>query len=313
MSSPLIYSHGFVALGVRDLDASAAFYQDVCRLAVRERRSDRFFLTGNRRHHWLVLERREEPGLIRLGYRATDRGSVEELCQRLEKAGIAWTDGGNLADDRVRGGVRFRDPFGIEVEVYEEMMSTASPPISEEDGLIDLLHAVVFVSDVEAARDFYRVSLSLRRSDQIETFVAFMRGGDRFHHTLALARGESGRLDHFAILVRDLDTVMRLRLHGRQRKVLGDDVVRHTASGSISVYFRDEANGIGIEFCTGHVRIEDDEYDGRLLQASPETVNMWARPFASVSGPSETDDVELANGGTAAARVGAGKERLDRD
>jgi catechol 2,3-dioxygenase-like lactoylglutathione lyase family enzyme len=311
MSSPLIYKHGFVALGVRDVDASAAFYQDVCRLAVTERRSGRTFLTGNRRHHWLVLERRDEPGLIRLGYQATNRQSLDELRQRLEKAGVDWSDGGNLTDDRVRGGVRFRDPFGIEVEVYEEMMSTASSPISEEDGLVDLLHAVVFVSDVEAARDFYRETLSLRRSDQIETFVAFMRGGDRFHHTLALARGDSGRLDHFAVLVRDLDTVMRLRIHAMQRNVLGDDVVRHTASGSISVYFRDEANGIGIEFCTGHLRIEDDEYDGRLLQASPETVNMWARPFASASAPSDAGDPDVANGGTAAARVGAGRQRLD--
>ena len=246
--------------------------------------------------------------MVRLGYQATDRESIDELRQRLEKAGIDWTAGGNLADDRVQGGIRFRDPFGIEIEVYEEMLSTASSPVAEDDGLVELLHAVVFVSDVDAAREFYRDTLSLRRSDQIERVVVFMRGGDRFHHTLALARGESGRLDHFAVRVRDLDTVMRLRLHGKQRGVLGDDVVRHTASGSISVYFTDEANGIGIEFCTGHLRIEDDDYDGRLLQASAETVNMWARPFVSTT-PSGTSGagVDVANGGTAAAKIGSGK------
>jgi hypothetical protein len=91
--------------------------------------------------------------------------------------------------------------------------------------------------------------------------------------------------------------------------VLGDDVVRHTASGSISVYFRDDVNGNGVEFCTGHGRIDDDDYDGRLLQASPETVNLWNRPFASPAKPALDDDVELANGGTAAATVGAGRAR----
>ena len=296
----LVHGHGFVTLGVVDLDASVDFYRQVCRLGVRERREGEVFLTGNSRHHWLRLVQAAEPGLQRLGYQASDAASIEEIVRRLAKAGIAWTDGGNIKDDYVRDGIRFRDPFGIEVEVYEEMLETSSSPVPADTGLTDLLHAVVFVSDVDAARDFYMETLGMRRSDQIEQLVVFLRGGDRYHHSLALARGESGRLDHFAVLVRDLDTVMRFRLHALRLGVLGDDVVRHAASGSVSVYLRDEAVGVGIEFCTGHMVVEDDAYTGRLLQAAPSTVNMWNRPFEDAGEPAGSGG---PTGGTAAAAL----------
>jgi hypothetical protein len=45
------------------------------------------------------------------------------------------------------------------------------------------------------------------------------------------------------------------------------------------VYARNDLNGCGVEFCTGHAVITDDGYQGRLLKPGPTTVNMWARPF----------------------------------
>lgn len=299
----LVHGHGFVTLGTPDLDHSVEFYRQVCRLEVRERREGEVFLTGNQRHHWLRLVQAEQPGLIRLGYQATDRASLDEIVRRLDAAGIAWSKGGNLADDGVQGGIRFRDPFGIEIEVYEEMLETSHSPVPADVGFTELLHAVVFVSDVDQARDFYRDTLGMRRSDQIQQLVVFLRGGNRYHHSLGLARGESGRLDHFAILVDDLDVVMRLRLHAIRLGVLGDDVVRHTASGSISVYLRDDALGSGIEFCTGHQVVDDDDFDGRLLVASPSTVNAWNVPYSGVDGTFGTAAATSATGGTAAANL----------
>lgn len=309
----LVHGHGFVTLGTPDLDQSVEFYRQVCRLEVRERREGEVFLTGNQRHHWLRLVQTEQPGLIRLGYRATDRASVDEIVRRLDAAGIAWSKGGNLADDGVQGGIRFRDPFGIEVEVYEEMLETSHSPVPADVGFTELLHAVVFVSDVDQARDFYRDMLGMRRSDQIQQLVVFLRGANRYHHSLGLARGESGRLDHFAILVDDLDVVMRLRLHAIRLGVLGDDVVRHTASGSISVYLRDDALGSGIEFCTGHQVVDDDDFDGRLLVASPSTVNAWNVPFPGVDGTFGTAAATTATGGTAAANLASSSAQAPPD
>jgi len=298
----LVHGHGFVTLGTPDLDKSVEFYRTVCRLEVRERRDDEVFLTGNERHHWLRLVRRETPGLVRLGYQATDRDGIDEITRRLDAAGIAVSKGGNLADDAVHGGIRFRDPFGVEIEIYEEMVQAANSPVPGDVGFTDLLHAVVFVADVEQARDFYVNTLDMRRSDQIEQLVVFLRAGNRYHHSIGLARGESGRLDHFAILVRDIDVVMRLRLHAIRLGVLGDDVVRHTASGSISVYLRDDDLGSGIEFCTGHQVIDDDTFNGRLLKASPSTVNAWNVPYPDADQPGGPAAV-AATGGTAAANL----------
>jgi hypothetical protein len=58
--------------------------------------------------------------------------------------------------------------------------------------------------------------------------------------------------------------------------------VRHAASGSIGCYLGDHRLNVGIEFCIGHGQLEDD-YPGRLLIASPATVNVWNALPASAS------------------------------
>lgn len=295
----LLNGHGFVTLATTDLAASVDFYERVCRLVVRERRDGEAFLTANNRHHWLRLVEADHTGLVRLGYQAVDAAAIEEIKDRLTARGIDWVDGGTLKDDGVAGGIRFRDPFGLEIEVYVEMLQVPATPVPADLGFVDLLHAVVFVPDVEAARDFYTETFGMRRSDQIESLVAFLRAENGYHHSLAVARGANVGLDHFAILVRDIDVVMRLRLHALRLKVLGDDVVRHTASGSVSVYLRDDTLDIGVEFCADHEIITDDDYDGRLLRASPATVNAWNVPYP---GAAETE-VTAISGGTKAGNL----------
>ena len=46
----LVHGHGFVALGVPDLEAAVSFYTRVCQLTVTERRDDEVFLTGDDHH-----------------------------------------------------------------------------------------------------------------------------------------------------------------------------------------------------------------------------------------------------------------------
>jgi len=52
------------------------------------------------------------------------------------------------------------------------------------------------------------------------------------------------------------------------------ELVRHAASGSIGTYMHAELLGTGIEYCVGHGQLNDDD-GGRLLLASPSTVNVW--------------------------------------
>jgi catechol 2,3-dioxygenase-like lactoylglutathione lyase family enzyme len=274
----LVQEFGYAVYGVTDLDTSVEFFRTVCQLEVSERRTDTVFLTGDTRHAWIRLERRSEPGLIRLGFRVTEPGALGEITGRLEDEGVAWNEGGTLREDRIDNSVRFRTPHGIEVELYEEQVVLASSPAPER-GLEAMLHTVVFVDDVVASRDFWKRTMGFLRSDQIEDMVVFLRCANGYHHSIGLAKGEPGRLDHVCLLVDDIDTVVKFRNHARAHNVKAPDLVRHTASGSVSVYLEEPALGIGVEFCTGHDVITDESYNGRLLMAGPVTADRWSVGF----------------------------------
>jgi 2,3-dihydroxy-p-cumate/2,3-dihydroxybenzoate 3,4-dioxygenase len=274
----LIQEMGYVAYGVRDLDRATEFYRNVCQLEVTERANGVVFLSGDTRHHWVRLEQCDEPGLIRLGYRAVNAAAIDEVERRLHRLGVGTTRGDNFARDRVAGALRFRAPDGIEWEIYEQMLSLPSSPAPER-GIECLLHAVVFVADVAEARAFYTDALGFLVSDRIEEVITFLRCGNQYHHALAIGQGESAKLDHIAMLVGEIEDVLAFRAHAINKDALGGDVVKHVASTSVSVYLREPAEQIGVEFCNGHARIPDESYAGRLLKAGPTTVNGWSAGF----------------------------------
>lgn len=301
----LIQDMGYVCYGVRDLERAVDFYRNVCQLEVTERSGDTVFLSGDMRHHWVRLERRDEPGLIRLGYRAVDPAAIDEIAGRLEGMGISTERRDEPVADRVRDALRFRSPDGIDFEVYDRMLTLPASPAPAR-GIALLLHAVVGVADVSASRDFYADTLGLLVSDQIEEVVVFLRAANRYHHSLALARGGPGQLDHVAMLVEDIEDVLRFRAHGLRRGFLVDDLVKHVASSSVSVYLADPADGISVEYCNGHGQIDDDSYRGRLLKAGPTTVNGFSAGFPDRPLPAAPPPAAAAHtGGTAAALAAA--------
>jgi 2,3-dihydroxy-p-cumate/2,3-dihydroxybenzoate 3,4-dioxygenase len=283
----LVHEFGYLVYGVTDLDESVDFYHDVCLLEISERRDDTVFLTGNEKHAWLRLDRTAEPGLQRIGFQVTDAEALEQIKANLEAEGISWTPGGTIKEDRVDNAIRFQTPLGFEVELYEEQVVLPASPAPEARGFERALHTVIFVEDVKEGRDFFKRALGFRRSDQIEELVVFLRTGNRFHHSLGLAKGDRGRLDHLAILVRDVDTVVRFRNHAQALGLKTEELVKHTASGSISAYVAHPSLGIGVEICTNHDMIDDEDYNGRLLKAGPLTADRWSMGFPDVT-PSGT-------------------------
>jgi len=297
----LVQEFGYAVYGVPDLEGSVDFFRTVCQLEVSERRDDVAFLTADTRHAWIRLERRPQPGLIRLGFRVAGAGALAEIVTRLDRQQIAWSPGGTLREDRIDNSLRFRTPQNFEVELYEEQVVLPASPAPAR-GLRAMLHTVVFTDDVIAGRDFWKQTLDFRRSDQIEDLVVFLRCGNGYHHSIGLAKGEPGRLDHVCLLADDIDTVVRFRNHARAHQVKAEDLVRHTASGSFSVYLEEPSLGIGVEICTGHDVITDDSYNGRLLKAGPLTVDRWSGGF-----PDATPGGFVAGrgGGTAAGVTAA--------
>jgi 2,3-dihydroxy-p-cumate/2,3-dihydroxybenzoate 3,4-dioxygenase len=274
----LIQEMGYAAYGVRDLHHAVEFFRNVCQLEVTERAGGAVFLSGDARHHWVRLEQRAEPGLIRLGYRAADAAAVGEIAHRLDRLGVPHRRVDDFAHDRVTGALRFRAPDGTGYEIYEQMLTLPASPAPDR-GIACLLHAVIFVEDVAEARAFYTDALGMLVSDRIEEVVTFLRCGNQYHHSLAVTRGEAGKLDHIAMLVGEIEDVLRFRAHGALKNALAGDVVKHVASSSVSVYLHDPAEGIGVEYCNGHGRIADEAYPGRLIKAGPTTVNAWSAGF----------------------------------
>jgi catechol 2,3-dioxygenase-like lactoylglutathione lyase family enzyme len=300
----LIQEFGHVTYAVTDLDRAVAFLRETCQLEVNERRPGTVFLTADTRHHWVRLEQRPDPGLIRLGFRTTGPDAIETIVDRLDARGISWTPTAAPDEDRLAGAVRFTDPDGIEIEIYENMWEVAPSPAIPR-GIVCLLHAVMSVPDPMTSALFYEETLGLHRSDRIQDLVVFLRAGNLYHHSLAFAKSPGPvNLDHVAFLVRDFDVLMRFRAQAQRHGVLNDDVVKHLASNSASVYLSLAGASFGAEFCTGHDKITDDSYRGRVLQAGPATVNVWSDPFPS-PGPRGAARPAPTGGTAAAAQASA--------
>src|SRR6266567_6773709 len=273
----LVKGLGYVALTVPEIDRSLDFYRRIAHLKVSERGTKKAFLTGGINHHWLRLEETGKPSLSRLGFEVRDRAALDEIANRLDAGGIPWKAANDLAGDRVSDAIRFTDPDGFEIELFTDMVSLPVP-MDTFLKMDRVLHSVWLASDPTESGRFYRDVLGFKESDWIERAMVFMRAGNRYHHSIGIARDTArlGRMDHFCILVEDLDDVMRARnVALRSGAKLRQDVVRHAASGSVSTYIIDPMIDIAVEFCTNHRQIDDESYRARILPAQASTLDLW--------------------------------------
>jgi 2,3-dihydroxy-p-cumate/2,3-dihydroxybenzoate 3,4-dioxygenase len=301
----LVDGLGYVVLEVDDLDRSVAFYRDVIKLSVTYKDDLLALLGDGTNHHWVRLEQGESTRLKRLGYQAHDASSIRELTARLDARGISSSvhGGSDLRRDGLQGIVRFRDVDGIEVDVYETMLTLPVPKSDPRVRPKALLHAVWFVANPSVTSAFYAEVLGFRASDWIEDMAVFMRAGNGYHHGLAVfgteASDKRGTLDHFCILLEDIDDLMLARNYAlASGSPIAVDLLRHTASGSASVYFLEPSLAHMVELCVWHGRITDDEYRARVLPASGSTRDLWHVGPADVGAMHSDPDralAELAN------------------
>ncbi|GAA0983291.1 iron-dependent extradiol dioxygenase HsaC [Acrocarpospora macrocephala] len=270
---------GYVVMGVPDLAESTKFYANVGHLTVHDSANSTSFLGGGYDHHWLrLVENQHRRGLMRVGFQLTGDDALSTVAGRLDERGIRFEEIGDLEGDGIDRGLRFTDPDGVEVDVYTDMLSRAVKPAQDAVRMTEMLHAVWFSSDPVAAHRFYADVLGFRASDWIKRNAVFMRSANNYHHSLGIFRSSPQRaasMDHFCILVENIDDVMRARnIALRQGAQLQKDVLRHAASGSISVYIADPMTGISFEFCTEHDIVGPD-HRPRLLEGSPITRDVW--------------------------------------
>ena len=270
---------GYVVMAVPDVQESAKFYTRVGHLSLHDSSAGSAFLGGGYEHHWLRLE--EDPkrrGLVRVGFELSGQESLGAVANRLDERGIPYAEFGDLDGDAIDRGIRFTDPDGVQVDVYTDMLSRGVKPTQDTVRMNAMLHAVWFSTDPVAAHDFYSSMLGFRASDWIKRNAVFMRARNNVHHSMGIFRSSPARaatMDHFCILVESIDDVMRARnVALRSGATLQKDVLRHAASGSISVYIADPVAGLSFEFCTEHDFVAPD-HRPRLLESTPITRDVW--------------------------------------
>jgi catechol-2,3-dioxygenase len=268
---------GFVVLGAPDLDAATEFYETIGSLTRTETREDEVFLSGGAEHHWVRLVRSSRRGLVRLGYQLCQGVDRQELAASLVASGAEILEAGSLTADRVDGALRFRDPDGLEIELYREQVVLPRPVRGRYIELTAPLHAVCLVRDPVASADFYETTLGFAVSDWIERSAVFMRCTNGYHHSIGAFENveRAGSIDHLCILVPRIDDVAIARnlaiAAGIERR---QDLVRHAASGSISTYIRDEHTDGWLEFCTDHEIVQEGRAQ-RTLPRSATTGDVW--------------------------------------
>jgi 2,3-dihydroxy-p-cumate/2,3-dihydroxybenzoate 3,4-dioxygenase len=278
---------GYLAFDVADLDASVRFYQDLVHLEVINERDGTVFLRGSTEHHWMVLRQSRTPGFNRVAYEMASEQALDQMAQNLKSAGVEVTHGGDIEADGVERWIRFRDPEGIQFELFVNMLTLPVPPIARSYIRLEkLVHAGVSIKDVRRSHAFYHDILGFRDSDWAERRAVLMHCGDRYHHSLAVLGNPAAprsTIDHMCIQVAGVDDLMRARnLVLANHIPFSRDLARHMASGSWGFYFLDQANHYDVEFCLEHRQLPEVGDQARMLPAIPEMGDVWqiVRPLS---------------------------------
>jgi 2,3-dihydroxy-p-cumate/2,3-dihydroxybenzoate 3,4-dioxygenase len=158
----------------------------------------------------------------------------------------------------VPGGGRGLEVLGPENQRYRFIVESNVPEkLKDEDKPIQLTHAVINSTDVEASERFAVEQLGFKVSDRT-AHMRFVRC-NRKHHALAYAKSDAASLNHIAFEMPSLDAVMRGITRMREA---GYEAVwgpgRHGPGNNVFGYFIAPYGGV-IEY-TADVSEVDDDY-----------------------------------------------------
>jgi catechol 2,3-dioxygenase-like lactoylglutathione lyase family enzyme len=206
-------------------------------------------------------------GATRFFRGAGDHPYILSLTKAATPAVAAVTFAGSLEElakvgrpDRsydVPGGGQGFEVRGPEAQVYRFITDSAVERLHDKAKPIQLTHAVINSTDVEASERYAVEKLGFKVSDRT-AHMRFIRC-NRKHHALAYAKSEFASLNHIAFEMHDMDAVMRgigrLRDAGHE-PVWGPG--RHGPGNNVFGYFIAPYGGI-IEY-TAEVSEVDENY-----------------------------------------------------
>ncbi|MET9488283.1 iron-dependent extradiol dioxygenase HsaC [Nocardia sp. NPDC006630] len=244
----------------------------------------------------LVIVPGERDRLQISGWEVTDAPALQDIRERLSKAGIAFREGtkDEVEDRRVEALISFEDPSGNVLEAFHGSQYLArrfmSPYghkfVTAEQGLG---HVVLTCTDDAAAQTFYQDVLGFRLRDSMKLppqMVGRPADGDpawlRFygcnprHHALAfLPLPNPTGIVHLMVEVESSDDVgLCLDRAARKKVKMSATLGRHINDKMLSFYMK-TPGGFDIEFGCEGLEVEDTSWIARESTA----VSLWGHDF----------------------------------
>ena len=273
-----------VDLAVPDYDRQLAFYTSMWGLKTETTDDGIAYLAaeGSPEQYSVRLRRAAEKRLDLVAFGAADEADVDALAARLGTAGVSLvTEPDKLQTPGGGYGFRFFDNDGRTVEVSADVDVRVHRKIEEGESIpVKLSHVVLNSPNPEATVAFYNRHLSFALSDTLTSphmgeVMWFLRT-NRYHHSLAIARGPHVALHHASFEMRGIDEYMRgtgRMLRAGVEKVWGPG--RHKAGNNTFSYFLDP-HGNTIEYTTELEQLDEDTWHPHLYDFSdPEVTDQW--------------------------------------
>ena len=271
-----------IALKTRDVEQQANFYTHMVGLGETGRDdAGRVYLRCNANHHAVVLIPSSEAGIDHFALDVGSEAELEVAANALSHAGIAYET--ERVGETGQGTVlRLRDPDGYTVELIGGMAQTSPNYGPRAVQPRKLGHVTLLVDSCKRSASFYSEVLGFRVSDAVEDIFLWMRCNPD-HHGLAFAKGEPGRMHHFAFEVVDFSYLARQAEHLMQH---GYSLLygpgRHGPGENQFEYFRDPERNM-VEFMCDIQQIWNDAvYVPKVWNTQEKWINMW--------GPNPPDD-----------------------
>lgn len=245
----------------------------------------------------LVIVPGEQDRLQVSGWEVTDAPGLQQLRETLTKADVAFEEGtkDELAERRVEGMIRFRDPAGNTLEAFYGAQYLArrfvSPYghkfVTAEQGLG---HVVLTCDDDAAAQAFYQDVLGFRLRDSMrlppqivgrpaDGEPAWLRfyGCNPRHHALAfLPLPNPTGIVHLMVEVENSDDVgLCLDRANRKKVKMSATLGRHINDKMLSFYMK-TPGGFDIEFGCEGLEVDDHSWIARESTA----VSLWGHDFS---------------------------------
>ena len=277
-------------LGVRDIDTSRKFYEDIVGLHVEDASADCVYLRGleELQHHSLVLVKEAHACCKRLGFKVASEADLDKAAALFAQQGLQHEFVTSPYQGRT---LQVADPFGYKLEYYFEMerrerlLQKYALYKGVQPQRVD--HFNVFVPELQKTIDYY-ASLGYRMTEYSEEepedggriAAAWMHRKGNVHD-FAFTNGDGPRLHHFAYWAPTPLSVIHLcdvMASTGYVKNIERGPGRHGISNAFFLYVRDpDGHRLEIYSCD-YQTMDPDHPPLRWSLRDPQRQTLWGAP-----------------------------------